>query len=624
MSQIIADKYEVLAEISCGAAGTVYKVRHTVLDSIATLTLLPEPVAGQEDRYARMYRTVRDTFELRHDHITPLQDFGRDGENRYYAVEAFAPGETLEEVLRKGALPAADALEIALQLADALVHAHERGVVHGALTPATVRVQPGTPPQATLTSFGLGEAAAGLLPPPGLLAYTPPERLASADVELDARADVFALGLLLFEMLDGRAFFVGLSEDQIRARLLDDAEPLMPRFSVIAPAGIPAVVARAIRRAPGGRQQSMLQLRQEIAGCLARLDAKRNGASATAAEEAPPPTPARPERPAAPRKAAKLNSESDSAERMVAERLLRASGRMPVAPGRGIVTSRATLIAALVVALGCYAAWRHHAVVGGAPARIEPETVASPRTTTMAEAHPALEVGPPAREPRQAATPEPAPEAPVARADETPRPERRIPPRIVSTSPRRGTAVSVIENRPIEFSVAATDGNAGDRLHYTWFLDGHGVSRKASWRFVAPPAATATAHTVAVQVIDGTGLAAPRVTWTVAVSPLISGTDVRDWLDRLAAAWERKDLTTLRLYGVVASDAEAGAVKREFACAGKVRVSVGNEAIRTEGEYATVKFDLASFDRSGTLVSLRHEWFDLEKRADGFVAVRAD
>src|SRR5205814_6343127 len=146
-----------------------------------------------------------------------------------------------------------DALRLARQVADGLASAHDGGVIHGARCPARVLVT--RDQRALVSGFDLG----GEVP----IGYAAPEQVAGAGA--DARSDVFALGLLLFELLEGRPFF-GDRDDAKR----DGKEPLLPRFSRIAPSGVPALVARALRRVPAARP-TMAQMRDEIDACLRRL-----------------------------------------------------------------------------------------------------------------------------------------------------------------------------------------------------------------------------------------------------------------------------------------------------------------------------------------------------------------
>src|SRR5881396_1456938 len=150
---LIAGRYEVLEELDDGPAGTTYKVRHALLGNLLSVTVLPAALTDDPPQLALVEDAVRRAMGLRHEHIVPVLDFGEEG-GRYHLVEAFVDAEPLERVLGEGnPLAPADALHVARQLADALAYAHERGLVHGALTPATVRMHPGAPPRAMLSGF---------------------------------------------------------------------------------------------------------------------------------------------------------------------------------------------------------------------------------------------------------------------------------------------------------------------------------------------------------------------------------------------------------------------------------------------------------------------------------------
>jgi len=275
--ELVAGKYEVIEEIGTGAAGTAYKVRHAFLDSLLCLTVLPEQVTDDPAQLARLREAVRRASALRHEHIVPVLDFGQEGD-RYYIVEALAEDESLDRIPRKRlGLGPAEVLHVARQLAAALDYAHERGVVHGAIAPACVRLQPGAPPRAMLSGFATAPVTVSC-------AYPIPERLAGKEV--GPLGDVFALGLLLFEMLEGKPFFTG-GEDEIGDVLLRGSGPLVPQFSGIMPTGVSRLVARAIRRSPGERLQGMAQVREEVDACLRRLGENSIGSSAASSASAP-------------------------------------------------------------------------------------------------------------------------------------------------------------------------------------------------------------------------------------------------------------------------------------------------------------------------------------------------
>ncbi len=654
---VIAGKYEVLEELGDGAAGTAYKVRHALLDTLLTVTVLPAALTDDSRQLALVQDAVRQAFGLRHEHIVPVLDFGEEGE-RYYLVEAFVDAEPLDRVLRDGKpLAPSDALHVARQLADALAYAHERGVVHGALTPATVRFHREAPPCALLSGFATAAAAAARVP------YSAPEQLARTRV--DPRSDVFALGLLLFEMLEGKRFFRG-SDEEIRDVLLHGDGPLLPQFSCIAPSGVSGLVGRALRRSPAHRQQSMAQVRSEIDACLRRLGERSGQVKAPRAGDVPvrrhpvlvvdealeqpaedqdtlPPAARTSEtRPlgARRRRVAVKVEPAPPAPAVPGRVLTRASG-VPAASRRRLSIAGGIVIAAV----GLAASWpilRSNTVVPAAPegaSDAASRPVEQPGPATEAAALPPPEPVAPVADEEAPAPPAPAavldrvappeetrqPNAPAGNtpASAKPEPVPHVAPRIVSHSPRRRDALRVTEGTALDFDVRASAEDPDAALAYAWFVDGRRVVRQRRFRFVTPPAATATTHAVEVEVSDDAGLKAPRLSWTVDVAPRMREVDVRGWLERLASAWERRDLATLQLYRIVNSDEEANAIRKRLPRAKDHQVSIGVETIRTRAQYATVAFALAEFDARGKLVSSQRESYELEKQASGFVGLRA-
>src|SRR5207249_1695241 len=638
-SHPIAGKYEVLEKLGDGATGTTYKVRHTLVDTVLSVTVLPATPTDDPGQLARVEDAVRQAFRLRHEHIVPVLDFGEEAEG-YYLVEAFVDAEPLDRMLReRGPLAPAAALPAARQLADALAYAHERGVVHGTLAPGTVRVQLEAPPRAMLSGF-VTAAPAALVP------YSAPERLAGGAV--DPRSDVFALGLLVFEMLEGKRFLTG-SDEEVRSLLLHGDGPFLPQFSSIVPSGVSGLVGRALRRAPAHRQQSMAQARSEIEACLRRLGERSAGAKAPVSgdrpvrrhlvmvvdealeEPAPPPAETADAPETRPRRRVAVKVEPATPEPRIPARAMRAPS-----PSRRRIPIAAMM---LIGAVGLAGSWAVLRILAPAPGRVShaASTPADPSPADAASAPPATRA---ALEPASTgpADDEEPPAAPAAVPDriasaqaaagagdaiEKPRPARPAAPRIVSRWPRQRDAISVTEGAAVEFGVRAADQDPDGGLAYAWFMDGRSVGRRPTWRFVAPPAATATTHTVAVRVSSTAGWTAPRVWWTVGVTPRMREVDVRDWLDRLASAWERKDVATLRLYRIVTSDEEAETIRKRLPRGKNHHVAIGIEKLRTQAQYATVAFSLAEFDARGKLVSSARESYALEKQASGFVALRA-
>src|SRR5437879_1180016 len=318
MRELTAGMYELMDEVAPGGAGAAHEVRDTRGDSLVRVRLGSDRCVVGPD----VERRVEQACRLQHDHIVPVLGLARRGSGQY-VVEQPVEGERLDVLLEeRRALSPVEALSIARQLADALVYAHEHGVVHGCVSPAAVVIQDAARPRAMLAGFG----STGIILP-----YVAPERLKGD--ELEPRADVFGLGLVLFEMLEGRPFFASADEQELRALLLEQTGPLLPQFSRILPPGLSALVARMIRRKATTRS-SMVRVRSEIEACLP----SRTAAPVARAPKAPaapaPPTPA-------------VNTAAEPKKRVVVQMpSLEADEAAPERPARATVVAPRVLVRA--------------------------------------------------------------------------------------------------------------------------------------------------------------------------------------------------------------------------------------------------------------------------------------
>src|ERR671916_645779 len=228
-------RYRLGARLGAGGFGTVYAARDERLGRPVAVKVIPAGGASPE----RAQREARAVARLDHDAIVALFDAGEEDGHRYLVSE-LVEGRTLAELERDGALSDRDVLRIGLALADALAHAHERGVIHRDVKPQNVIV-PDAPSSrrgaAKLTDFGVAhlageEALTRTGDVVGTLAYMAPEQAAGEPV--DERADLYALGLVLYEALAGRnpvaAGSPGATARRIGTRLppLASARPDLP------------------------------------------------------------------------------------------------------------------------------------------------------------------------------------------------------------------------------------------------------------------------------------------------------------------------------------------------------------------------------------------------------------
>ena len=218
--------YEIVSALGAGGMGEVYKARDTRLDRMVAIKVLPEHVATDSELKQRFEREAKTISSLNHPHICTLHDVGsQDGID--FLVMEHLEGETLADRLRKGTLPLDQALQTAIQIADALDKAHRQGIVHRDLKPANIKVTPGG--KVKVLDFGLAKAFEGTQADPnatnsptlsmaatqqgvilGTAAYMSPEQ--ARGEHADQRADVWAFGVVLSEMLTGRPAFDGKTD----------------------------------------------------------------------------------------------------------------------------------------------------------------------------------------------------------------------------------------------------------------------------------------------------------------------------------------------------------------------------------------------------------------------------
>ena len=224
------DRYEILGELGRGAISIVYDARDLLTDDPVALKLIEPSLWGPPTSAAEPLRFLTEAmpeWRLRHPNIVRVYDAGDSDGGLYIAMERLE-GRTLRRVLDESPLPGLPrSLRMAAELASGLAHAHKRGVVHRYLKPSNIVVF--ADDRAKITDFGMAPLRDAALASPNhaaCLSYMSPEEI-RCDATIDARSDIFSLGVVLYEMLTGERPFSGDSPDEIMRNVLE-AEPPLP------------------------------------------------------------------------------------------------------------------------------------------------------------------------------------------------------------------------------------------------------------------------------------------------------------------------------------------------------------------------------------------------------------
>ncbi|MFL5402946.1 MAG: protein kinase domain-containing protein [Gemmatimonadales bacterium] len=265
---VLAGRYTIERELGRGGMATVYlatDLRHR--RQVAVKILRPEISASLGcDRFLR---EIEIAAHLTHPHILPLHDSGEAGELLYY-VMPFIEGESLRERLRRhGKLPAAEAVRITCEVADALAYAHTRGIVHRDIKPGNILLEAG---HAVVADFGIAqaitEAGSEELTTSGLAIGTPmymsPEQVGGATV--DGRSDVYSLGCVLYEMLSGEPPFTGPNAKAVAARHVSEQPPSLSSAGAAIPQHVSTAIEKALAKAPDERYSDAARFAEALTG----------------------------------------------------------------------------------------------------------------------------------------------------------------------------------------------------------------------------------------------------------------------------------------------------------------------------------------------------------------------
>src|SRR5882762_722015 len=275
LGQVLADKYRIDERLNEGGMGTVYRGTHVLMDKKVAIKVLRPSLAADETIVARFSREARAASRISHPHALSVTDFGESENGVVFLVMEYLSGKTLKEIIRdEGPMALPRAVEIIRQVGGALDAAHAEGVVHRDLKSDNIMLlsSSGTD-YAKVLDFGIakikepeGTYDPGLTAPDlviGTPQYMSPEQC-SQSPDIDARSDIYSLGVILYEMLVGHVPFTGDSPTAIMLKHLQQPAPsvLAERSDVPEPVG--RVVARALEKRPEDRYETVGELVEDF------------------------------------------------------------------------------------------------------------------------------------------------------------------------------------------------------------------------------------------------------------------------------------------------------------------------------------------------------------------------
>jgi serine/threonine-protein kinase len=285
VGQTLDEKYVIEERLSEGGMGTVYRARHLQMDRPVAIKVMREGLVTDEAARIRFQREARAMVVLQHPNAVSVTDCGETSDGSAYIVMELLEGRTLREILVKEApIETARAISIILQASEAVAAAHDAGIIHRDLKPSNILVTQSADAPATVKVLDFGVAKltdrmlddadpAITLQQPGTFVGTPrymaPEQYNGNG--LTPAADVYSLGVILYEMLTGMAPFTGSTPMEIAAKHVSDA-PHAPRTIVAAiPEEIERVVLHALEKDAGDRPANAAEFRSELLETAGRL-----------------------------------------------------------------------------------------------------------------------------------------------------------------------------------------------------------------------------------------------------------------------------------------------------------------------------------------------------------------
>ena len=292
--------YEIVAPLGAGGMGVVYRARDLKLGRTVAVKVLSGDFSSDSQRTRRFEQEARAASALNHSNVCVVYALGETPDGQPFIAMEYIEGHTLRRVLQTRPPALRGVLDIAIQVASGVGAAHAIGIVHRDLKPENVLVREDG--VAKVLDFGLAKLAAGGLPSDvpdatrtllqtdaglvmGTFTYMAPEQARGVDV--DARADIWALGVMLYEMVSGHAPFSGETRSDVLAAILEREPPPLDRVDPRIPHELQRIVAKALRKDRAQRYQTITDLRLDLEALRSELQVSSSEAAASAAAPGP-------------------------------------------------------------------------------------------------------------------------------------------------------------------------------------------------------------------------------------------------------------------------------------------------------------------------------------------------
>lgn len=264
---LLGGRYRILEQIGMGGMATVYRANDEKLERSVTVKVLKEEFTEDEDFRSRFKTEARAAAKLSHPNIVNVYDVG-EGNGIYYIVMEYVHGETLKKVIQKSApLDNVTTLSIAIQMASALEHAHQHGVVHRDIKPQNILISmDGT---IKITDFGIARAAADATTTDtalGSVYYFSPEQARGGYV--DDKSDIYSLGITMFEMLTGHVPFEGDNSVSIALKHLNSSLPDLRQYNPAVSDTLMNIIKKATQKKKDDRYASITQMLSDLRQAL--------------------------------------------------------------------------------------------------------------------------------------------------------------------------------------------------------------------------------------------------------------------------------------------------------------------------------------------------------------------